>query len=259
MKVGFALSGGGARGFAHIGVLKVLVENEIPIDMIAGTSAGSIVAGAFAAGMSVDEVIALGRNLKWRNVARPSLSPLGALSNEPMGRFLRNTFPVAKFEDLKIPFAAVVYNISEGREVVYKDSGDLIFAICASCALPGVFAPVRDERGHLIVDGGVTNVVPVEVVREMGADVVIAVDLLCSSGNFGASPKTAAGVSIAALMGLLTQTALMQRGSADIVIEPRIAHIRPDQIKKREELCRLGEEAAQEKMPEIRALLSRGG
>ncbi|MFL6373776.1 MAG: patatin-like phospholipase family protein [Pyrinomonadaceae bacterium] len=259
MKVGLALSGGGARGFAHVGVLKVLVESGVPIDLIAGTSAGSILGGTYAAGMSIDDIAAMAAKIGWTNMTRPSLSPLGALSNAPMAAFLTRELPVKNFEELKIPFAAVAFELETSREVVFKDKGDLVLAICASCAVPGVFAPVKGPTGTLLVDGGITTPLPVKVAREMGADIVIAVDILSSGNVYSSSPKTAAGMMIRSAMTVVRQLAKDQHAFADIVIEPAIAHIRPDQIKKREELLRLGEEAAREKLPQIEALLNRGG
>lgn len=258
MKIGLALSGGGARGFAHVGVLKVLVESGIPIDLIAGTSAGAIVGGAYAAGMSVAEIVAMAARIGWTNMTRPSLSLLGALSNAPMGTFLKGEFPTTRFEELKIPFAAVAYDLTDGREIVYKDAGDMIFAVRASCAVPGVFAPLRDERGHLIVDGGVTSVLPVRGALEMGADIAIAVDLLSSGEEFRSGPLSPVGMMVRSMMGILRQAANVEREQADIVIEPRIAHIRPDQIGKRAELQRLGEQAAKESITEIKKLINRG-
>ncbi|HEY2846852.1 MAG TPA: patatin-like phospholipase family protein, partial [Pyrinomonadaceae bacterium] len=208
MKVGVALSGGGARGFAHIGVLKVLVENGIPIDLIAGTSAGAIVGGAYAAGMSIDEILAMAAEIGWTNMTRPSLSPLGALSNAPMGAFLKRKFPITDFAELRVPFATVAYDVTDGCEIIYKGSGDMIFAIRASCAVPGVFVPPRNEEGHLIVDGGVTNVIPANIARDMGADVVIAVDLLGVGETPGANPRTAAGIIITSATAFLTRSAL---------------------------------------------------
>ncbi|HEV7699898.1 MAG TPA: patatin-like phospholipase family protein [Pyrinomonadaceae bacterium] len=259
MKVGLALSGGGARGFAHIGVLKALVENGIPIDMIAGTSAGSIVGAAYASGMSVDELYAMARRVGWLNMTRPSLSPLGALSNAPMGRFLARELGVARIEDLRMPFAAVGYDLTRCAEVVFKDAGDLIFAVRTSCAVPGVFAPLIGADGHLLVDGGVTTPLPVSVVRDMGADVVIAVDVLSCGAGFRSNAKTAAGMMIRSAMTLLRQVSIDSHCLADIVIEPAIAHIRPDQINKREELLRLGEEAALARLNEIKAVVSSAG
>ena len=128
-KIGLALSGGGARGFAHIGVLKVLAEHNVRIDMIAGTSAGAIVGGAYAAGMSAEDVVKMASKIGWTNMTRPSLSPLGMLSNAPMGSFIEREFPVNTFEALQIPFAAVACDFESGEEIVLRDSGDLPFAI----------------------------------------------------------------------------------------------------------------------------------
>src|SRR4051794_33027142 len=109
-KIGLALSGGGARGFAHIGVLKVLIENDIPIDMIAGTSAGSIVGGAYAAGMSIDEIVAMAAKVRYSNMMLPNPGVSGMFTNAPMGRFLKAHFPVERFEDMKLPFAAAAFD-----------------------------------------------------------------------------------------------------------------------------------------------------
>src|SRR4051812_20200789 len=130
-KIGLALSGGGARGFSHVGVLRALVENGVRIDMIAGTSAGSIVGGAFAAGMSIEAIEQMSARVRWGNMLRPSLSPLGLLSTAPMGRFLEQELPVARFEQLAIPYAAVVCDFATGEERVFSGEGDLIFAIRA--------------------------------------------------------------------------------------------------------------------------------
>src|SRR5215212_1755758 len=124
-KIGLALSGGGARGFAHIGVLKALAAHNIRVDMIAGTSAGSVVGGAMAAGMSIDEIVAMSRRVGWINMIRPSLSPMGVLSNAPIGAFIEREFPVHTFEDLKIPFAAVACDFENGEQVILKGTGSL--------------------------------------------------------------------------------------------------------------------------------------
>ena len=138
-KVGLALSGGAARGFAHLGVLKVLKENDIPIDFIAGTSAGSFAGGAFAAGMSVNEITKLGEKISWFKMSGLSFSGKGLISNAPIAALIKERFPFNKFEDLMIPFAAVATDIETGEEKIFKGSGDLGFAICASCAIPGIW------------------------------------------------------------------------------------------------------------------------
>lgn len=256
-KIGLALSGGGGRGFAHVGVLKALVENDIPIDMIAGTSAGSIVGAAFATGMSIDEIVAMCGRVRWLNTIRPCFGLGGILSSAPMGKFLEREFPVHRFEDLKTRFAAVGYDLQSGKEIVFADNGDLIFAVRASCAVPGVFEPLADDRGELLVDGGVVSQMPVEAVREMGADVVIAVDLLACGSTFRPRPRTSIGVLIRSAMSLLRTASSYQGASADIVVEPRIAHIRPDRLSDRNECIKLGEQAALARIDEIKSLASK--
>ncbi len=250
-KVGIALSGGGARGFAHLGVLKVLTEAKIPIDMIAGTSAGSFVGGALAAGMSVDEVIEMGRNVGWFGLAGFSYSPRGLLSNEPMAKFIESNFPVTTFEDLKIPFAAIACDLSTGDEVVLKETGSLSMAIRASCAIPGVFVPVNDGNGRMLVDGGVVSPMPTRSVKKLGAEIVIAVDIISCGSSFASSPSTLIGTIIQAAMMTVRTASINQHYRADVVIEPKIAHIRPDEIGKREELIDLGQQAAGEKLDDI--------
>lgn len=253
-KIGLALSGGGARGFAHIGVLKALVENDVPIDMIAGTSAGSFVGGAFAAGMSVQEIIEIGSSVSWFGVSGLSYSPRGLLSNAAMSGFIERHFPVTRFEDLKVPFAAVACDLESGDEVVFRDTGDLATAIRASCAIPGVFVPVSDGNGRYLVDGGVTSPMPTKAVRKLGAEKVIAVDLLTCGTGMGGVPSTFIGTMVQAAMMMIRTASRNQHYRADVIIEPQIAHIRPDEIGKRDELIELGEEAAIKSLDEIRAM-----
>lgn len=254
-KVGLVLSGGGARGFSHVGVVKVLAENNIPIDFIAGTSAGSFVGGALASGLSADEVLEVANKIRWLNMTRPSFSTKGFLSNAPMGRFIEANFAARRFEDLKIPFAAVAYDIEKNEIVVHKDSGDLAFAIRTSCAVPGVFMPLRDESGRLLIDGGVVSPMPTDVARAMGADIVIAVDLMACGATFRSTPRSGVGIMFKAALALLRSAAAGQRPLADILIDPQVAHLRPDQIAKRSEFIRLGEDAAKGQIDNIKDLL----
>jgi NTE family protein len=254
-KIGLALSGGGARGFAHIGVLKVLAEHNIRIDMIAGSSAGSIIGGAFAAGMSVDEIATMASKIGWMNMTRPSLSPLGLLSSAPMGYFLEREFPVNTFEELQIPFAAVACDFESGEEVVLRGTGDLTFAIRASCAVPGAFAPLIDKDNRLLVDGGVVSPMPTDAVEMMGADIVIAVDLMACGVTFRTRPRTAIGMMFQSAMMLLRAASRNQHYKADITIVPAIAHLRPDQLYKRDEFIALGEAAAREQIDRIRSFI----
>lgn len=253
-KIGLALSGGAARGFAHLGVLKVLAEHEIPIDFISGTSAGSIAGAAYASGLSPAEIADLGKKMSWFRMTGFSYSPKGLLSNASMGAFFNANFPVQKFEDLKIPFAAVTCDLETGEEIVLKDKGDLITAVRASCAIPGVFVPVEHE-GRMLVDGGIIANVPTKAVRKLGAEIVIAVDVLACGASYWGTPSTLLGIFFQSAMLMLRTSSKSHHYRADVVIIPKIAHLRPDEIGKRDEFIKLGEEAALEKINEIKKLI----
>ena len=255
--IGLALSGGAARGFAHVGVLKALVDYGLEIDLISGTSAGSFVGGAYAAGLSVDEIAEVGNKISWLGIAGFSYSPRGFLSNAALGTFIKKHFPVTRFEQLLVPFAAVACDLSTGKEVVLKDEGDLVTAIRASCAIPGVFVPVEDGEGRQLIDGGVVSPMPTKAVRRMGADAVIAVDLITCGSNYFGTPTTLVGTFFQAAMMMLRTASKSQHYRADVIIEPEIAHIRPDEMAKRDELIELGYKAAVEKMDEIRAVVEK--
>lgn len=254
-KIGLALSGGAARGFAHLGVLKVLVENEIPIDFIAGTSAGSIVGAAFACGLSVNEIIEFGKKISWFRTTGFAYSPKGILSTAPLGMFLEKHFPIKNFEDLPIPFAAVACDLETGDEIVLKEKGDLISAVRASCTVPGIFAPIQIE-GKTLIDGGVASLVPTKAVKKMGAEIIIAVDVNACGVNYWGTPTTFLGIFFQSAMLLLRTAGKSQHYRADAVIIPPIAHLRPDEIGKMDDFIKAGEEAALEKIDEIKKLLA---
>ncbi len=253
-KIGLALSGGAARGFAHLGVLRALTAHNIPIDFIAGTSAGSIVGAAFACGLSVEEIIAVGKKMTWFKVSGFPYSTKGLLSNAPMGELLRKNLPFQNIEELPIPFAAVACALETGEEFVFKDSGDLATAIRASCAIPGVFVPVEHD-GKNLIDGGVTSLVPAKTVKKMGAEIVIAVDVNACGSTYWNLPATFLGVLFQSTMLLLRTAGKSQHYRADVVIIPQIAHLRPDEIGKMDEFIKLGEEAAIEKIDKIKKLI----
>lgn len=253
-RVGLALSGGAARGFAHLGVIKALVENDIPIDLVAGTSAGSFAGAAFAAGMTVDQITELARSVSWAKISGVSGSPRSLLTNSPLGKLINKRFPVQRIEDLRIPFAAVACDLDSGKEFVFRDEGDLATAVRASCAIPGVYSPVKHE-GKFLVDGGIITAMPSETVKNLGADVVIAVDVLASGSSYFKRPKTLLGVMLQSALTLIKAASEAQHYHADVVIVPQIAHLRPDQIGKLGEFVELGERAAIEKLDEIRRLI----
>jgi NTE family protein len=253
-KIGLALSGGAARGFAHLGVLKVLTEHNIPIDFIAGTSAGSFAGAAIASGLSVEDIAKFSRKINWRSMAGFSYSPKGLLSNAPMGAFIKKNFPHQSFEDLPTPFAAIACDLETGKEVVLTE-GDLSFGVRASCAIPGVFAPLEDADGRRLIDGGVVSNVPTKAVRKLGAEIVIAVDVLASGSSYWGTPSTLLGIFFQSAMLMLRVASKAHHYRADVVIIPQIAHLRPDELGKMDEFIKAGEEAALAKIDEIKALM----
>ena len=253
--IGLALSGGAARGIAHVGVVRALVENKIPIDYIAGTSAGSIVAGAYAGGMPVEEIAEFGRALRWRDIGRMTMSRMGVQSNERLEQYLRERLPVTRFEELPTPFAAVATDLKTGTAVVLRDQGDVPFAIRASCAIPGWYVPVPDEEGRQLVDGGLVAVIPATVTRELGADLVIAVDVNSAGATFLGPTSSIIGVLLQSMLVVQKTASRFQINSADLVISPQVGHIRWDEMGRADELMEAGYTAAMASMPQIFELL----
>ena len=254
-RVALALSGGAARGVAHAGVLRALTENQVPIDCIAGTSAGALVGGAYASGMPVSEIETVGRGLRWRDMGSLTVSRLGVQSNERMETFLRSLMPVTRFEDLRIPFAAIATDLKSGEAVVMRDQGDLPFAIRASCAIPGWYVPVIDPQGRQLVDGGLVSMIPVVTARALGADIVIAVDVNAEGATFLGPSRSAIGILLQSMLVVQRTVSRAQLQAADAVIEPRVGHIRWDELSRGDELLTAGYEAAIEKIDSIKELI----
>jgi NTE family protein len=254
-RVGLALSGGAARGIAHVGVLRALFEHQIPIDAVSGTSAGSLVAAAVAAGMSLADIEALARGLRWRDMGRMTISRLGIQSNARMEEFARARLPVTRFENLKIPLAIVATDLHSGSAVVMSGEGDVAFAIRASCALPGWYVPVTDAKGRQLVDGGLVANVPTAAARSLGADIVIAVDVNSEGAKFMGTPQSVLGVMLQAMLVIQRTAAIHQLHDADVVIRPRVGHLRWDEMTRADEFIKAGYEAALTTIERIKHLL----
>jgi NTE family protein len=254
-RLGLALSGGAARGLAHVGVLKVFAEHGIRVERVAGTSAGALVGGALASGMSVDEIERVGLTLRWRDLGRMTLSRLGVQSNASLEEYVRARFPVTRFEELPTPFAAVATDLRTGARVVMRDEGDLGFAIRASCAVPGWYVPVTDSEGRQLVDGGLVANLPVSVVRSLGAEVVVAVDVNHEGAKFMGPPTSVIGVLLQSMLVVQRVAVEHQRQLADVVISPAIGHLRWDELARAAEFIDAGVEAARAAIPAIKELL----
>jgi len=254
-RIGLALSGGAARGIAHVGVLRALEENAIPIDAIAGASAGALIGGAYAAGLSIAQLEAMARKFRWRHMSRFSFSRLGLQSNARLEKFLRASLPVTRFEELKIPFAALATDLHDGTPVVMRDRGDVPFAIRASGCLPAFYVPVRDSEGRLLVDGGLVANLPISYTRQLGADIVIAVDVGADGARFMDQPRTALGVLTQTFVAVERIVSNQEAADADLIITPKVGHIRWDETRRAEELLKAGYDAAMESIDKIKDLI----
>ena len=247
--IGLALGGGFARGLAHIGVLKVLEEEKIPIQFVAGTSVGAIIGAAYCSGISSREMEEIASLVRFKDFARWTLSRLGFASNDRMRTFLEHTLRLSTFEELKIPLAVTATDFVSGDAVVFR-SGPLVDAVRASCAYPGIFLPVEVD-GRLLVDGMLAHGVPTIPVREMGASRVIAVYLNAQWGNLK-GPRHVFDV-IGQCFSIAQQKMCGPwQAAADLVITPDVRGFSYDSFERAAELRQSGEDAMRRALPTIR-------
>lgn len=252
-KVGVALGGGFARGIAHIGVLRVLEENEIPIDFIAGTSVGALIAATYASGTPLKTMEIHGSETTFGDFGRWTLSRMGMASNERLEHFLHKFTAVNDFSELKKPLTIVATDIVSG-ESIYFNKGEIGPALRASCAYPGLFLPI-EHRGHILVDGFLTEAVPSPAARKMGAEVVIGVHL--EPGLLDTRPRNT--IEVISRSFSIIQIAATQpwRAATDVLIEPNVHHVLWDEFSRTPELVAAGEAATRQVLPQIRAALAR--
>ncbi|PIN87982.1 hypothetical protein COV12_00885 [Candidatus Woesearchaeota archaeon CG10_big_fil_rev_8_21_14_0_10_32_24] len=186
LKLGLALGGGAARGLIHIGVLKVLHKHHIKIDYIAGTSMGAVIGAAYAGGMMPNDLEEVAKTTDWKKIIDFTIPKAGLLKGDLIQKKINELVKGKDFEDLDIPFGAVAYNLTKRQRVVFT-KGHLARALRASISLPGIFTPTVIDRDHYI-DGVVTDPTPFDVVQDMGADIVIAVDLYNKEKSKPAKP-----------------------------------------------------------------------
>ena len=263
-KVGLALGGGAARGMAHVGVLKVLQQEGIPIDIVVGTSAGAIIGALLAQGKDatqIEELILDISSRKWTQLLDPAIPRTGLIRGNKIKALLASFFGGdIKFSDLKIPFACVAADINTGEEVVLN-SGSVLEAVRASISIPGIFTLVR-VKGRYLVDGDIVNPVPVSVLRQMGVEFVIGVNVVprvseLIQGDNGGSSKEPNIVHVL-LQSMYIGTYALVRESledADIIIEPDVAHINAADLHRASECIHQGEVATRSAIADIKRLL----
>jgi NTE family protein len=250
--IGVALGGGFARGIAHIGVLKVLEEEGIPIRVVTGTSVGALIGACYCSGLSLAEMVGVAHNSRFTTFARWTLSRYGFASNDRMVAFLTRTLKVKTFEELRIPLGVTATDFNTGEGVVFH-SGSIVDPVRASCAYPGMFLPV-EIRGRYLVDGMLSHPVPTRPVREMGADRVIAVHLKGTWAN-GGPPRhlfDVIGQSFAIAQDAMSG---LWKEAADLVIEPDVAGFAYDDFRRADDLIHVGEVAMRKALPEVRKWL----
>jgi NTE family protein len=250
--VGLALGGGFARGFAHLGVLQVLEQHHIPISHIAGTSVGSILGAAYASGAPLARIIETCRTLRFRDIARWRVSRLGLASNHRLGNLVERVFESRRFEDLRIPLAVVATDLTSGEPVVFTQ-GNLVDAIRASCAFPGLFEPVEIGT-RCLADGGLVAPVPTCAARDLGAAVVIGVSVGMQDGYRGAPTNIFQVVSRAVSAAQKHQLEIWER-HADLVLRPDVQSLAWDDFDRAEEAIAAGAAAALRALPRIEKLV----
>ncbi len=251
-RIGLALGGGAARGFAHIGVIQVLEEHGIPVDLVAGTSAGSLVAALYASGKRGSELASLAMGMDESALTDWSFPGRGLIRGEALARYVRTQTGNRPIEQLPLPLGIVATDLASGEGVLFR-RGDTGSAVRASSAVPAVFQPVRiGEREY--VDGGLVSPVPVRYARQMGADVVIGVDI--------SSPPDGNATGDAFRM-LLQTFAIMGRSinafelkDADVVIRPALVGVSSADFTVRQKVIQSGREAALAQLPALKARIA---
>ena len=248
-KLGLALGGGFARGLAHIGVIKVLEEEQIPIDFLAGTSVGSVIGAGYASGISAKELEEIAHLVRFKDFSRWTFSRFGLFSNDKMSVFLGKILRCKTFEELKIPLAVAATDIITGEAAVFT-SGDLVDPVRASCAYPGMFQPVQ-IGSRVLVDGLLAHAVPAMPLREMGAERVLSVHLAAHWVK-PRGPRHVFDVIGQCFSIAQDRMCGPWRAASDLVLEPQIGDFGYDDFARATDLIRAGEIACRDAMPTIR-------
>ena len=254
-KLGLALGGGGARGLAHIGVLKVLEEENLRPDFVAGTSVGSLVGALHCCGYTWRQIHDVAASTNWNDLASVVVPRMGLVNTKKLERLVDRLVGGKSFEELSVPLRVVATDITRGEEVILAQ-GPVSRAVRASASIPGIFEPTRWE-GRLLVDGGLLDNVPTGVVRDMGAKVVIAVNL---SGERSATrpPENILDVMLYSLQVLIHGQSLRGTAAADVPVVPDLTGFSYSNLGRLEEMVERGEAAMRAALPALRRRLRHG-
>jgi NTE family protein len=256
-KIGLALGSGGPKGLAHIGVIKVLEENRIPIDFIAGSSIGALIGGFYSATKDIKQIEEIALSTNWRQILSlidPALQQ-GLISGEKIKKFIKSYVGDIEFRNLKIPLSVIATDLRTGEAVIINE-GEVVTAIRASISIPLVFKPVK-YKNRLLADGGLSLPVPVEIVRKMGSELVMAVNLDADyfaenhhKVNFGFYKIANNSINL-----LRHHLASWNIKSADIVIEPKLGVVHWNKFLDGKDIILAGEQAMREALPQLKELI----
>jgi NTE family protein len=251
-RLGLALSGGGTRGLAHIGVLQAFEDCGLRPDYLSGTSIGAFAASLYAFGVPLEEIRSVGQGMSPVNVSKLKLSRLALFSNEELARLIQSKIGKARIEEALIPLAIIAVDIGTGEKLVLRQ-GEVAPAVMASNAVPGIYRPVTID-GRLLVDGGIAEDVPISPLRPMGADIVVAVNL--SADRKYRPPDDIIDILLNAFDIAIDEDTKIQVKAADVLIEPRLSDFRRMDVSQIDALIAEGYRAAAASMEKIRASLA---
>lgn len=252
-KVGLALGSGGARGFAHLGVIKILRDEGIPIDLIAGSSMGALVASFYGAGLDVERLYKLSRVFKRKYYLDFTVPKMGFIAGKRVKELIRIFTHGKRIEELDIPIGIVATDLVSGEKVVFKE-GPVADAVRASIAIPGIFVPEKLD-GRLFVDGGVVDRVPVSVAKEMGADIVIAVDV--SKVKMNTEVTSIFDVIMQSIDIMQMELVANREVASDVMIRPNVEMYNSKAFTNIDEIIAIGEEEAKKHIDKIRQSIER--
>lgn len=251
-RVGLCLSGGGTRGFAHLGAFKAFEEAGIEFDMVAGTSAGSLFGALYATKMKYADMLTLASGVKNSDFRNAKLKFLPSKMDN-LNQLIKSIFPVRRIEELKIPFFAVSVDLKTGEEIHFKE-GELAPILSGSCAIPGVYYPVK-YKNMTLIDGGVKNNIPADVLRDNGCDFVVTIDCNCTRGR-GTKSENFFTQFMASVGIMNVNNSNKGKALSDIVICPNMEKFASMKVKDRIEMINEGYRATKEMMPYIENLFS---
>jgi NTE family protein len=248
VRLGLALGGGFARGIAHVGVLRAFERARIPIHCIAGVSAGAIVASAFASGSTSKEIEQIAVRMRFSDIARWRFSRRGLMGSDPMRDFLAKLLKVLTFESMRIPLAVIASDLTAGAPAVFRDKGDVVLPIRASCSYPGLFQPVR-YMNHCLVDGMISMDVPAAPLRRMGATHVVSVALPAPVETV--DPQNILSVVSRCFQIMNARTESQWRRHSNVVITPDVKDMGWNSFDHAHNMIDAGERAAKAVIPQI--------